>query len=359
MITTYSFWNAFRNCRKACEWRYVRELVPIGRDQALSFGTLIHTCLEMWHGGSGLEEVLDFIDASLPNRMQDESERSDWHLATAMMTGYAARYPSEEFDVVALEKTFEGRIVNPATGAASRSFTLAGKVDGIVRMRATGEHYLLEHKTAAQVDGDYLDRLWTDMQIALYAHYIERTLGIRIAGVIYNVLVKAKLQQGKGETEAEYEDRRAELIAKSKTGKSTATRRLPESDNDFASRLSAKYRSPDMFCRQMLYISRDAFDALKADLWELSQQFLDSRRRGVFYRNTAYCFNYHRPCAYFPLCTSNGSENVIANFYETKPPHEELRADDAAGSGNRNTEDTITTRATPGVKGGRTESCSL
>lgn len=325
MITTYSFWNAFRNCRKACEWRYVRELVPIGRDQALSFGTLIHTCLEMWHGGSGLEEVLDFIDASLPNRAQDESERSDWHLARAMMTGYAARYPSEGFDVVALEKTFDGVITNPATGAPSRSFTIAGKVDGIVRTRATGEHYLLEHKTASQVDGDYLEKLWTDLQITLYAHYIEQTLGIRIAGVIYNVLVKAKLQQGKGETEAEYEDRRAELIAKSKTGKSTATRKLPEPDEDFALRLSAKYDASDMFCREVLYISRDQFDAMKIDLWELTQQFLDCRRRDVFCRNTSYCFNYHRPCAYYALCRSGGGENVIANFYETKPPHEELR----------------------------------
>lgn len=166
MITTYSFWNAFRNCRKACEWRYVRELVPIGRDQALSFGTLIHTCLEMWHNGRGLEAVLDFIDASLPNRAQDEPERSDWHLARAMMTGYAARYSSEDFDVVALEKTFDGVITNPATDAPSRSFTIAGKVDGIVRTRATGEHYLLEHKTASQVDGDYLEKLWTDLQIS-------------------------------------------------------------------------------------------------------------------------------------------------------------------------------------------------
>ena len=68
---------------------------------------------------------------------------------------------------------------------------------------------------------------------------------------------------------------------------------------------------------------------MKSDLWELTQQFLDCRRRDVFYRNTAYCFNYHRPCAYYALCRSGGSENVIANFYETKPPHEELRTDDA------------------------------
>jgi len=331
LITTYSFWNSFRNCRKACEWRYVKELVPLSRDQRLAFGSLAHECLEMWHGGSDLDCVLDYLDRSMPNRAQDESERSDWHLATAMMTGYAARYPSEDFEVVALEKTFEGSIINPATGAPSRSFNIAGKVDGLVRMRATGEHYLLEHKTAAQVDGDYLEKLWTDLQVTLYSHYIEQTLGIRIAGVIYNVLVKAKLQQGKGETEAEFEDRRSELIAKSKTGKSSATRKLPESDDDFALRLSAKYCAPDMFCREVLYISRDQFAAMKSDLWELTQQFLDCRRRDVFYRNTAYCFNYHRPCAYYALCRSGGSENVIANFYETKPPHEELRTDDATG----------------------------
>jgi len=52
-------------------------------------------------------------------------------------------------------------------------------------------------------------------------------------GIIYNVLVKARLQQSAGETEAEYEARRAELIAKSKTGKSSAQRKLPESDEAF------------------------------------------------------------------------------------------------------------------------------
>ena len=78
--------------------------------------------------------------------------------------------------------------MNPATGAASRSFVLAGKVDGIVRIG--GEHFILEHKTAAQVDGDYLEKLWTDFQITLYAHYIEETMGIPITGILYNVLVK-------------------------------------------------------------------------------------------------------------------------------------------------------------------------
>jgi|GEM_PF-5604992 len=144
IVSTYSMWALFRNCRKAVEWRYVDRLVPLERASALRFGSLVHECLELWHGRRDLALVLDHIDRQCVNRAQDEGQKRDWFLATAMMRGYAAQYPSEEFEVVALEKTFEGPIVNPATGAASRSFVLAGKVDGIIRIG--GEHFILEHK---------------------------------------------------------------------------------------------------------------------------------------------------------------------------------------------------------------------
>jgi hypothetical protein len=323
MVSTYSMWSLFRNCRKAVDWRYLQQLVPLEHDRNLHFGSIIHECLQTWHQRRDLEEVLALIGRLCPNRLQDENQRRDWHLATAMMKGYAARYPAEEFEILALEKNFEGPIVNPATGAASRSFVLAGKVDGIVRIG--GEYFILEHKTAAQLDGDYLEKLWTDFQITIYAHYIEQTMGIPITGILYNVLVKAKLQQGKGETEDEFQARRAELLAKSKTGKTTAKRKLPESDEEYQARLAEKYGDPAMFHREMLYLSRDRFDILRSELWELTQAFLDARRRGVFYQNTAFCFNYQRPCAYFALCRSNGNPNVIENFYQRVAPNEELR----------------------------------
>ena len=323
MVSTYSMWSLFRNCRKAVDWRYQQKLVPLQRDRNLHFGSLIHQCLEAWHMRRDLAEVLALIDRLCPNRLQDEDQRRDWHLATAMMAAYATRYANDEFEIVALEKNFEGPIVNPATGAASRSFVLAGKVDGIVRIG--DEHFILEHKTAAQVDGDYLERLWTDFQITIYAHYIEQTMGISVTGILYNVLVKAKLQQGKGETEEEYQERRAELLAKSKTGKTTAKRKLPESDDEYQQRLAEKYADPAMFQREMLYLSRDRFDVLRSELWELTQAYLDARRRGVFYQNTAFCFNYQRPCPYFTLCRSNGNPNVIENFYQRVEPNEELR----------------------------------
>jgi len=323
MVTTYSMWSLFRNCRKAVDWRYLQQLVPLQRDRNLHFGSIIHECLQAWHQRRDLDEVLAAINRLCANRSQDETQRRDWHLATAMMRAYAVRYVRDDFEVIALERNFEGPIVNPATGAASRSFVLAGKVDGVVRIGS--EHFILEHKTAAQVDGDYLEKLWTDFQITLYAHYIEETMGIPITGILYNVLVKAKLQQGKGETEEEFQVRRAELLAKSKTGKTTAKRKQPESDDEFQLRLAEKYADPEMFHREMLYLSRDRFVILRSELWELTQSFLEARRRGVFYQNTAFCFNYQRPCPYFPLCRSNGNPNLIENFYQRVPPNEELR----------------------------------
>jgi len=322
LTSTYSMWSLFRNCRMACKLRYLDFLVSLTSDPNLRFGSAVHQFLECWHRHRDLAQVLDLIDRSYPNRAGDDDQQRDWHVATAIMKGYAALYPVEEFSVVELEKKFEGEIVNPATGATSRSFTLAGKVDGIVRIG--DEHFLLEHKTASLLDSGYLERLWTDFQIILYCWYVEQALGIRINGVIYNVIVKAKLQQSKGETEVEYEARRAELIAKSKTGKTTAKRRMPEMDDEFQARLAAKYTEPGMFHREVLYISRDRFAVLQSELWELPQNFLDARRRATWYQNTSQCFQYGRPCAYFPLCRSDFSPLVRDNHYRIELPHTEL-----------------------------------
>ena len=331
MTTTYSMWRLFRNCRKACELRYFEQLVPLERDSNLAFGSVIHESLELWHGKRDLVAVLEQLDAAYPERLCDGKQLADWQLARAMMQAYAALYANEAFEVVALEKSFEGSIINPDTKSASRSFILAGKVDGIVK--EGDEFFLLEHKTAAQIDASYLERLWTDFQIILYAWYLEQTMGIRISGVIYNVLVKAKLRQGKGETEAEFEVRHAELVASSKSGKSSAKRKMPETDEEFQARLLEKYTEPGMFHREILYLSRDQFAELRAELWELSQALLDARRRKAFYRNTSYCFQYNRPCAYYALCRSGGNPNVIENLYQRVAPNEELRDSEATDGG--------------------------
>jgi len=322
LVTTYSFWNSYRNCPQACAWRYLDELAPRERSINLRFGTLIHQCLECWHLRHDLVETLEVIEQACAPTRHEPDGHAAWHLATAMMVGYAMRYAEESFTVIALEKTFAGPLYHPETGEPSPAFTLAGKVDGIVEI--DGEVFLLEHKTAATIDGDYLEKLWVDFQILLYAYALERYLGIRIAGVLYNILVKARLRQGQGETDAEFRTRAAELAAKNKNGRTSAQRKYPESDADFQGRLREKYADPAMYHRELLYFSREQITGIERELWQLSQQFLHARHHGWLYRNTSYCFHYGTPCAYYPLCRANGAAHVIANLYEHRPPHEEL-----------------------------------
>jgi RecB family exonuclease len=333
-LLTYSALNTFRNCPRKYKNRYLDNLRPRERPDALSFGSVIHTAIELWYRSSDAEsrlrDVLAYIDDAFENRVVDSNQMVQWHLATAMIRGYAERYATEEFEIVEVEKEFVGEIRNPDTGRQSQTFRIAGKVDGIVRCH--DGLYLLEHKTASTVDASYLDKLWTDTQIALYCFYL-RELGYPIVGVIYNVLLKSRLKQGKGETQEEYEVRHAELAAKNKSGKSTAKRQMPETDDEFQARLTEWYSRPEAFHREFIYLSEDRLAMLQDEVWEITQQYLDARRRGKWLLNTSNCFSYQRPCEYLAYCQSGFNPNVADNLYEIALPNEELsRVDSEAPS---------------------------
>ncbi len=328
-LLTYSALNTYRNCPRKYKIRYIDQLRPRESAHALSFGSVIHSAIELWYRSvdsqSRLQNVLAYINDAYENRTADDNQRSNWQLATAMLQGYADRYQREEFEVVEVEKEFIGEIRNPDTGRQSQTFRIAGKVDAIVRCH--DGLYLLEHKTAANVDANYLDKLWTDTQIALYCHYL-RELGYPIVGVIYNVLLKSRLKQGKGETQEEYEIRKAKLAAKNKSGKSSAKRQLPETDSEYQSRLAEWYTRPDAFHREYIYLSEDRLAMLQEEVWEITQQYLDARRRGKWLLNTSNCFSFQRPCEYLAYCQSGFNPNVADNLYQIEAPHEELSRTD-------------------------------
>ena len=322
IILSYSALSAYLRCPKAYQLRYLQELAPLERSANLRFGSVIHDCLERWHRGDSLDAVLAFINETYPAPRLDEFVRRDWHLARAMLKGYARQFPTERFRVLALEKEFLVPLVNPATGRASRKLMLAGKVDGLVQQ--DGQVWLLEHKTASVVDGDYLERLPMDLQVHLYALCAERAWGFQVAGVLYNPLLKIQLKQAQGETEGEFEERRAALRAKSKTGKTSAKRQMPESDEDFHERLLARYQDPGVFMRQEVFICRSRLRELAREVWDLGQDILRARREDRFLRNTESCYRKDRRCAYVPLCRSGECPLVRENFFRREAPHQEL-----------------------------------
>ena len=328
-ILTYSALNAWRQCPMRYRHRYIDNLRPLEKADSLAFGSVIHQVLESWYRLIGdpqrLFKVQEGIDAAFPNRDGDPAERDMWHRARAMFEGYAARYPDEAFTVVEIEREFEGRIVNPATGASSQTFTMAGKADGIIEQ--DGEVLLLEHKTVGNLDGSYIERLWCDTQIHLYCLYL-RDCGYPIQGILYNCLAKPRLKRREGESEEEYLARKAALAAKNKSGKSTAKRQEPETDEEWRARLLDWHAKPESYHREKIYLTQDRLDMVAEEVWEVTQQYLDARRRGSFLMNTSHCFHYGRPCEYLAYCQSNFNANVRDNLFDVVAPHEELSSPD-------------------------------
>lgn len=330
-ISTYSQWSTFRDCRRKAYWRYVEWLTPKAVPAALHMGAAVHSGLKVWYDTGSLAEVEQCLRVAYPDHTAHEDQHHDFQVASAMLAAYAERYPTEDFQVVALERAFEGTIENPKTSGRSLTFKIAGKVDGLVRLG--GGLWLLEHKTASRIDEGYIDRLWGDFQTTLYAHYLAREMKEPVVGVLYNILGKPLLRQRSGETEDEFRVRYAESCARNKSGKSTAKRQMPETDEEFQARLREWYRggsepsgeATKAFERVELFISPDQIATLREELWELTQSWLDARRRGVWYQNTSFCWHWGRPCAYWPLCRSGGSELVKANDYERVEPHQELK----------------------------------
>lgn len=332
-ILTYSALRDFRNCRRRYYYRNVLELAPVRTDPNLRIGSLFHECLERWAGlelagqardERAVEAILTYLDEAYPNRAGDTEQNRQWHLSRAMFLAYARKYRDEVFDVVGVEKTFSCPIWNPSTGHISRTFVMAGKVDLLVRMRESGEYFVVEHKTASQISGDYIERLPLDFQVHIYAHFLARATGLPIAGVLYDAVCKAQLKQKVGETDEEFAVRRAELIAKSKNGTTSATQRQGESDDEFQARLAEKYLEPDMFHREALYLSATDTQELVAEVWELTQQLLTAYRSNRWYRNDSMCFQPGRTCPYVPLCRCGGNPNLVENLYEHRLAHTEL-----------------------------------
>jgi len=318
---TYSSVSMFQTCRRKFKLRQEDCLVPAEKPQALRFGSVTHQWLEVWHQSRDTAAAQAVIDQAYINRGSEPDEKSDWHYQTAMLRAYAAQYAVEDFEVVALEQTFSGPLVNPTTGRQSRSFIICGKVDGIVRRG--DEVMLMEHKTSAQVTGDYIERLSMDMQILMYSYYARETMGYPVTSIIYNILAKPRLTQSEGETEEQYRARKAALAAKSKSGKSSAKRRMPESDEAFQERLAAWFAAEPRFTRQELLLDFDSIATVRQTLWDISKELLDARRNGRWHQNPRSCFGFGK-CSYFELCSSHNNPMVIENLYRRATPHPEL-----------------------------------
>jgi len=335
---SYSLLQSFRNCRKHCKFRYLDGLKPLETSKALRYGSLIHACLERFHLSKQPAEVNKYLQdyyelnnkaqaKGAPSAHQREKDNSgqteglslwdvdEYIISKNMMEAYMKRYEREAFEVVWVEKDFEGPIINldsphydPIPGVV-----MVGKIDGLVKR--DGEYWLLENKTASKIDGSYIDKLWSDFQIIMYCYYVKKCFNIDCKGVIYNVILKCPYKRKPQESEEDFQVRHAAACAKNKTGTSRIKRNEGEDDIEFNSRVAAFYAENDSFVREDIYISRPNQKRVISEISELTKAFVNCVKRERFYMNTDHCFRWGRPCEYFSICRSGENPNIINNMY--------------------------------------------
>lgn len=315
---TYTMLNTFLACRKQYEYRYVRKIAPVFKPTALTFGACVHAGLESWLKFDNLPCAIHAMEcyAEKHNMPPDDLEK-----ARALLTKYAAFWDEDKdlFDVEQVEYVFKTKLKNPKTNRASRTTALCGKVDALIRIN--GELFILEHKTTSALDDAYLSRILIDSQISIYANAIAQVYGEPVAGAVYDILVKPRTRFKSGESEEQFEARKADLMLKSKTGKTAARRKERESLETFYERCLNDIDQNETFMREVVRFSESDLKEHLAEVWSVNKELT----KGLYYRNTGSCSRYGRPCPYLELCRAHGDVCQCGGLYVEQEPNQELK----------------------------------
>ena len=297
-VLTHSSIQTFKNCRRAWYARNVLKLVRTKKKQSRQLGSAFHRGLQT----RDVAAALKLYDGVYPaDQAEADIIEIDKATVAAMLNGYFLRWPDEPLDgvpCVRREIKFEVPIVNPQTGALSRSFRFAGKVDG-VKTTPRGL-FLVEDKTAGKLERSYIDRLPLDHQVTAYIHGLQRHYHhTQITGVSYRIIRKPSIRP-----------------------------RQNESVQQFCDRLTRDYRErPDFyFVDEGLFRAESDLKEFEAELWQVTQDILTCRRRGLWYRNTSRCSEYGG-CEYLLLCLGQDPEGL----YVREEPNSELKEEDDNG----------------------------
>lgn len=321
-LLTNSRLTTFRRCSLEQHLAYEEGIRPLGgSEEALRFGSLFHIGLAGWwlaYRYPG-EQIDAAIEAMRPLAIDD----FDMARAGTLMRGYDARWcEAEDIEVLSVEQQFETELRNPLTGAASRTYRLAGKLDLVVLNRGDGLVYIGEHKTSSADIGPgsrYWEALRIDAQISTYFAG-ARALGYEPAGCLYDVIGKSKHAPllATPEELRKYTKKTGELYANQRDRDETA--------DEYGLRLAEVIcAAPDKFYRRG-FITRLPEEEREAafDAWQAARLMREARAAGIYPRNVNACERYGRMCGYFPVCTRAASLDDATMFERVDNVHPEL-----------------------------------
>jgi len=265
-------------CARRYYWRYRQCKVRIHESdgEAIVTGKNLHALLAIIGRGE---------DLGAPPADDAPAEAQ---VAYAMASAYAFRFADSALCQGGVEVAFRCPVVEGAD--------TAGQIDGLA-IRPDGI-WLVEHKSTAQITGDYLERLPMDLQLHWYAGWWPESAGMEgcLTQAVYSVIQKPTIRLKKTETMPEYCLRVADWY------KADQTRML----------------------RQEMYLNPKRVEQFRQYGIEVISRIQED---ADWLPNFDACNQYGRLCSYFPLCNSNNRVAILSSMFEDKAPFSELPED--------------------------------
>jgi len=300
-LLTSSRLRCFRTCPRLHQLTYVERFRTIAEPEYFRVGTLVHAGLEAWWSAeaAGLPR-LEAALAVVAGLAFDEFEQAR---VEEMLRGYEAAWgeSAADYEVLAVERTFKTRLWNPNTGADSRTWRLAGKIDAIVRRRADGRVIVVEHKTTGEDIRDEAAHYWStlalDHQCSAYIIGAE-SLGWTADEVLYDVLRKPGQQQLKATPEA---SRKFTKDGRLYSGQ----READETPDEYRARVREAIEGdlPRYFARQSVPRMASQVRDFLLDAWHQGRAMREMERDGFAPRNPDACHRFGT-CVMWGVCST-------------------------------------------------------
>lgn len=271
-----------------------------------------------------LQAALEAIDTvSAPNDIIGAKCR-------ALMRGYDRRWSEAGYVALEVEKTLTCDLVNPDTGAKSRTFGLGGKLDVIADF--TGRMTLIDHKTTSMdieaADAPYWRQLAVEGQASHYG-ILGWANGYKFDCTIWDAIKKPTISPKKL-TKAE----RAHVLATGEYFGSKVSVASLESlqveERETAELYEARLANDCLEVRPGYYFQRrpvprvdfELIDYAK-QLWDIAQDLIGTRAANRHHKNSGACMNYGTPCKFLGVCS--GHDTIESENWQKKQfTHNEL-----------------------------------
>lgn len=312
--------RTLRACMKRHHYQYRLLRRPIGKTDALRFGSLWHLGLEAWWLCDGTIEGK--LEAGLL-RMRSQEVYDPYALVTAeeLLVAYTARWGDWKFRVLEVEAKFDMPLVNPETKQSSRTYRRGGKID-VIAVDLEGE-CIIEHKTTAadiEEGSPYLKKVRAlDTQVSTYMAG-ARSLGHNPLRCIYDVVRKPGIRPLKAtpEESRKYKKGPIPILYANQ-------REQDETPEEFRLRLRE-----DINERPARYFARVDIVRLEAeerehayDVWQLTKLMHEAEKNGFAPKNPDACSQFGG-CPYLAVCEGMADINDNALFRTAHHAHEEL-----------------------------------